>query len=75
MNSTPAPIKLLFLIPTLTSGGAERVIVNLLRNLDRSKFILKLAVIDTRAAAYLDDLPDDIEFIDLQCKRDRKSVV
>ncbi len=63
--------KILFLIPTLSGGGAERVIVNLLRHLDRSKFELALAVVDTRKAAYLKDLPDDIEFIDLQCSRVR----
>lgn len=59
----------LFLIPTLTGGGAERVVVNLMNHLDRTKFRLSLAVIDIRKAAFMNDLPDDVEFIDLGCKR------
>jgi glycosyltransferase involved in cell wall biosynthesis len=61
--------QVLFLIPTLAGGGAERVIVTLLRHLDRSKFRLALAVVSTRAAVFLDDLPEDVEFIDLGSAR------
>lgn len=67
--------KIFFLIPTLTSGGAERVIVNLLRHLDRSKFDLILAVVNMDSAVYLDDLPSDVELIDLECKRVRFALV
>jgi glycosyltransferase involved in cell wall biosynthesis len=63
--------QILFLIPSLCGGGAERVIVTLMRHLDRSKFRLALAVVDTRAAAYRNDLPQDVEFIDLGCARVR----
>ena len=63
--------RVLFLIPTLRGGGAERVIVTLLKYLDHSKFRLTLAVVDTRNAVFLDDLPDDVEFIDLGCRRVR----
>jgi glycosyltransferase involved in cell wall biosynthesis len=59
----------LFLIPTLAGGGAERVMVTLLRYLDRSQFDLTLAVIDTRDAVFRSDLPPDIEFIDLGRQR------
>lgn len=31
-------IKILFMIPNLGHGGAERVLVNLVNNMDRSKF-------------------------------------
>jgi glycosyltransferase involved in cell wall biosynthesis len=65
---------ILFLIPTLTGGGAERVIITLLRHFDRSKFRLSLAVVDTRDAAFLGQVPDDVEFIDLNCKRVRYAV-
>lgn len=61
----------LFLIPTLTGGGAERVIVTLLKHLNRSKFRLLLAVVDTKAAVFIDQIPDDVEFIDLGCQRVR----
>ena len=53
---------LVIAIPTLKGGGAERVTATLLRHLDREKFDISLAVVDCRAAAYLDDLPNDIRF-------------
>ena len=63
--------QILFLIPSLRGGGAERVIVTLLRHLDRAKFRLSLAVVDSRGAAYRDDVPEDVVFIDLRCSRVR----
>ena len=66
---TETPLSVLFLIPSLQGGGAERVFVSLLRHFDRKKFKLTLAVIDTRDAAYRDLIPEDVEFIDLQCTR------
>lgn len=62
---------LLFLIPSLNGGGAERVIVTLLRHLNRNKFKLTLAVVDMRNAVFKGDLPDDVELIDLHCSRVR----
>jgi glycosyltransferase involved in cell wall biosynthesis len=61
----------LFIIPSLQGGGAERVISTLLKYLDRDRFRLTLAVIDMRYAIYAEELPDDIELIDLQCTRVR----
>ncbi len=69
MGSTQKRRHILFVIPSLRGGGAERVIVTLLRHLDRAKFRLSLAVVDTREAAYRDDVPSDVEFIDLQARR------
>ena len=62
----PQRRRVLFLIPTLAGGGAERVIVTLLNHLDRSKFDLSLAVLDTRGAVFLDQLPPDVTFLDLR---------
>ena len=59
----------LFLIPTLRGGGAERVIITLLRHFDRERFRLSLAVVDMRQAAFQDELPPDVELIDLGCQR------
>jgi len=67
--------QVLFLIPNLRGGGAERVTVTLLNHLDRSKFNLALAVVDTRAAVYRDDVPADVEFIDIHCSRVRYSLL
>lgn len=59
----------LFLTPSLSGGGAERVLVTLLRHLDRSKFKLALAIVDMHGAVFGDDVPADVEFIDLRCGR------
>jgi glycosyltransferase involved in cell wall biosynthesis len=61
----------LFLIPTLAGGGAERVMVTILRHLDRNRFSPALAVVDTRDAIFMDDVPKDVEVIDLHCTRVR----
>ena len=61
----------LFLIPSLRGGGAERVITTLLRHLDRSSFKLTLALVDMREAVFLNEVPADVEFIDLNCQRVR----
>ena len=63
--------RVLFLIPSLHGGGAERVMTMLLKHLDRSNFKLALAVVDTREAVFLNDIPEDVEFIDLGCRRVR----
>ena len=47
------------------------MIVTLLRYIDRSFFHLGLAVVDMRKAAYEDDVPEDVECVDLQCSRVR----
>jgi glycosyltransferase involved in cell wall biosynthesis len=63
--------RVLFMIPTLTGGGAERVIVTVLRHLDRTRFVPILAVVSTRNAAFIEDVPEDVQFIDLHCARVR----
>lgn len=62
---------ILFLIPSLKGGGAERVIATLLMHLNRERFRLSLAVVDTRDAVFLDQIPEHVEFIDLGCRRVR----
>ena len=52
-----------FIIPTLTGGGAERVILTLAKFLDRARFRVTLAVVDMRNAALRADIPPDVEFI------------
>lgn len=74
MSRTDNRKRVLFLIPTLKGGGAERVIVTLLQHLDRSRFVLTLAVVDTREAAFRSELADDVEFIDLGQRRVRHAL-
>ena len=60
---------ILFVIPSLRGGGAERIVTTLLNHIDRSRFTLAIAVIDSRDAVYRSDLSADVEFIDLGCTR------
>ncbi|MGC8947524.1 MAG: glycosyltransferase [Anaerolineae bacterium] len=56
-------IKILFVIPSLGGGGAERACVNLLRHLDRSRFGLSLALF-RKEGTYLGDVPADVTVYD-----------
>lgn len=71
MSRSDARRHILFLIPTLTAGGAERVIVTLLRHLNRTQFRLTLGVVDLRKEVFLNDVPDDVAIVDLNCSRVR----
>ncbi|MHB8773437.1 MAG: glycosyltransferase [Syntrophales bacterium] len=51
--------KLLFVIPALTGGGAERVMLHLLRNIDRDTFEPGLVLFEKRGT-FLSELPPDI---------------
>ena len=62
------------IIPTLTGGGAERVIVTLAKYLDRRRFRITLAVVDTRRAVLRNEIPDDVTFVDLQARRVRHAL-
>ncbi len=62
--------KVLFLIPTLEGGGAERVFSMLLAHLDRTRFEPHLAVLQI-AGAYRQDIPEDVVMHDLKVPRVR----
>lgn len=62
---------ILFLIPSLRGGGAERVIVTLLKYLDRRRFRLAVGVVDMRDAVFRDQIPSDVECIDFGFDRVR----
>jgi glycosyltransferase involved in cell wall biosynthesis len=62
--------KVLFLIPTLEGGGAERVFSMLLAHLDRTRFEPHLGVLQN-AGAYRQDIPEDVVIHDLKVPRVR----
>ncbi|MEX2206966.1 MAG: glycosyltransferase [Myxococcota bacterium] len=64
----------LFVVPTLKGGGAERVIVTLLRQLDPARFRMVLAVVDTTNPVYRSDVPAGVEFVDLGSTRLRSAL-
>jgi glycosyltransferase involved in cell wall biosynthesis len=71
---TESRTEVLFFVPTLCGGGAERVVLTLLRHLDRARFKPSLAVVDMTGAVYRDDLPGDIDLIDLDARRVRRAL-
>lgn len=64
--------KILFVTPSLYGGGAERVLVVLLRNLDRSLFEPSVVMFEPRND-YAQDIPADIKITLLQ-SRGMKSI-
>ncbi len=51
--------KILFMIDSLGGGGAERVLLHILRDMDRSKFDISLFLV-IRQGVYLSGIPTDI---------------
>jgi glycosyltransferase involved in cell wall biosynthesis len=58
----------MFYLPTLNVGGAERVTVNILRHLDKSKYEIHL-VVGWRVGELLSLIPKDVIFHDLKVVR------
>jgi len=62
-------IKVLFFLPSLVAGGAERVVLTLLRNLSRDRFDVSLAVINHKGSTLLHELPPDVELYNLEASQ------
>ena len=69
-----ANVRVLFVVPTLRGGGAERVMVTLLRHIDQRHMRCALVVVDGSDAVYRDQVPANVELIDLCCTRVRYAV-
>lgn len=65
--------RVLFVLPSLRGGGAERAVIILLRLLDRSRFEPHLALLDS-VGPYLNELPKDLEVHHLKVRRVRYAV-
>lgn len=66
--------KILFLLPSLHGGGAERVMVTLLKNFDREKFDVSLALV-AKEGTFLSEIPPEVKVYDLKAKRVRNTLV
>jgi glycosyltransferase involved in cell wall biosynthesis len=64
-------IKILFIIPNLHGGGAQKCFVNLVNNINLFIFDVKLIVFDTTNSAFINDVSTNIEIINLRKKRVR----
>jgi glycosyltransferase involved in cell wall biosynthesis len=58
----------LFFRPALGDGGADRVTLTLLQHLDRTRYSPSLALV-ARKGALIDEVPTDVEVIDLGASR------
>lgn len=64
----------LFILPDLSQGGAERVITIIANDLDRKRFQPKLVLFEKKGI-YLEHLKDDVEIIELNISRIRFSFI
>lgn len=62
-------VKVLFFLPALVPGGAERVVATILRNMSRERFDISLAVVNLENSVFSGELPSDISVIDLASPR------
>ena len=69
-----APLKVLFVAPSLVTGGAEKHLVRLVRHLDRERFEVSVAVA-AGGGALEDELPDDVPRFVLRPGRPWSAVV
>jgi glycosyltransferase involved in cell wall biosynthesis len=67
-------VKILFAVPTLSGGGAERVTITLLRGIDRERFEPHLMVRLARGA-FVDEVPADVPVHELGVSRARYSPI
>jgi glycosyltransferase involved in cell wall biosynthesis len=70
---TVARKRVLFLVPSLIAGGAQRVFSVLLRHLDRDRFEPHLALVQA-TGPYMADLPSDVVVHNLNISRVRYSL-
>lgn len=66
-------IRILFVLPSMRGGGAERVIATLLNHMDLERFEPILCLLQ-KEGPYLDELRDAVQIIDLQAPRVRYAV-
>jgi len=64
---------IIFILPDLETGGAERIITTIANHLPRDKFSPSILLL-RKEGAYLDFLKPDVEIIDIQTPRIRHSL-
>ncbi len=63
----------IFILPDLETGGAERIVTTIANHLPREKFDPKIMLL-RKEGGYLDFLREDVEIIDLKTERIRNSL-
>ena len=65
---------IIFILPDLETGGAERIVTTIANHLPRELFIPKIMLL-RKDGGYLKILKSDIEIIDLKVQRIRNSPI
>lgn len=66
-------ISVIFILPDLETGGAERIITTIANHLSRDRFEPKILLL-RKQGGYLDFLEEDVEIIDVNTERIRHSL-
>jgi len=66
-------ISVIFILPDLETGGAERIVTTIANHLSRDKFEPKILLL-RKQGGYLDLLKSDVEIIDIETERIRHSL-
>lgn len=66
-------ISILFILPDLETGGAERIITTIANHLSRDRFVPMILLL-RKQGGYLDILKNDVEIIDINTERIRHSL-
>jgi glycosyltransferase involved in cell wall biosynthesis len=61
-------VKLMFVIPEMTGGGAERILLDIMKNLDRTRFDVSLILFQT-GGEFFSEIPENIPIHDLKESR------
>jgi glycosyltransferase involved in cell wall biosynthesis len=67
-------ISIIFILPDLETGGAERIVTTIANHLPRKKFEPKILLL-RKEGGYLELLKDDVEIIDIKTPRIRHSLI
>ena len=67
-------ISIIFILPDLNAGGAERIVTTIANHLPREKFEPKILLL-RKEGAYLDILQNDVAIIDVKTERIRNSLL
>lgn len=74
LTKTSKPVTILFILPDLETGGAERIVTTIANHLPSEKFEPKIMLL-RKEGGYLEILKDDVEVIDLKTQRIRNGLL
>lgn len=68
--------KIMFIMPSLTGGGAERVMLTLIKHIDKEKFLPVFVLMkkEGRFVNVIESLPKEVEVIDLDASQARYAI-